>query len=175
MPGSKKIIFLVAALAVAGGVSWFFLAGSDTEDSSGYNRIPLPDLFFQDYEGQEIKLADFRGRPVVVNTWASWCPFCVDEMPDFASVQEEMGDQVAFIFINRAETLEVAKKSSDRAGVTERAVLLLDTNDSFYKFIGGFSMPETVFADKEGFIVQHKRGPMPLEEIRRRTKEVLEE
>ncbi len=173
MLGSKKIIFPAAVLIIAAGLGWFFLAGNDTEAPGGDNRIPLPDLFFRDYEGQEIKLADFRGRPMVVNTWASWCPFCVEELPVFASAQEEIGDQITFVLINRAETLQAAQRFSGQVGVTGRLVLLLDPADSFYKSIGGFSMPETIFVDKEGFIIQHKRGPMPLEEIRRRIKEAF--
>lgn len=171
MLGAKKIIFPAAVLIIAAGLGWFFLGWNDTEAPAGDNRVPLPDLAFRDYEGQEIKLADFRGRPTVVNTWASWCPFCIDEMPDFVSVQEKMGEEVAFIFINRAETPQAAQRFSSQVGATGRLVLLLDPADSFYKSIGGFSMPETVFVNKEGFIIQHKRGPMSFEEIRRRTKD----
>lgn len=132
-----------------------------------------PEFRLKDYQGREVSLSDFRGRPVVVNSWAAWCPFCVAEMPDFAALQEEFEDKIAVILVNRAEPLETAKKFSDEVGVTGRIVLLLDPGDSFYRAIGGFSMPETIFVDENGMIKDHKRGPMSLEEMRRRTEQAF--
>ncbi len=157
------------ALAVAGGLAALFLVGRGTVDvGSRQEGTPVPNLAFADYEGRRVALADFRGKPAVINTWASWCPFCVDEISDFAALQEEFGDKMAVILINRAESSETAKKFSDQIGVTGRITLLLDPSDSFYRAIGGFSMPETILVDENGFIKDHKRGPMSLEEMRRR-------
>lgn len=128
----------------------------------------LPDFSFQDYEGNSVSRSQLIGQPLVLNAWASWCPFCVEELPDFARAQEEFGDRVRIIAINRAESLGTAKKFSDRVDVTGRLTLLLDPEDSFYQSIGGFSMPETIFVDATGNIVFHKRGPMPIEEIRQK-------
>ena len=132
-----------------------------------------PEFNLKDYEGRDIKLSDFRGRPVVVNSWAAWCPFCVRELPDFAKLQEEFGEKIVVVAIDRAEILEKARGFSDQYGVTGKIVLLLDPADSFYQSIGGFSMPETIFVDKDGFIKDHKRGPMELEEMRRRTQQAF--
>lgn len=130
-------------------------------------------LTLTDYGGKKIALADFKGKPLVVNAWASWCPFCRQELPDFATVQKELGDKVVFIAVDRGESLAVAKQYSDARGVTNSIVFLLDPGDSFYQAIGGFSMPETVFVDKNGNIVDHKRGPMDVNEIRQRTEKIL--
>jgi thiol-disulfide isomerase/thioredoxin len=53
-------------------------------------RVELPDL---NAIGRRVRLADFRGRPTVVNFWASWCPFCVAEMPAFERVHRQHGTQ----------------------------------------------------------------------------------
>ena len=119
-------------------------------------------------------MSDFRGKAVVVNAWASWCPFCAEELVDFAALQEEFGDKIAVIAIDRAEPLETTKNFSDKNGVTDKMIFLLDPGDSFYQSIGGFSMPETIFVDKDGLIRDHKRGPMKLEEMRRRTETILQ-
>lgn len=132
-----------------------------------------PDFSLKDYNGKTVKLADFSGRPLVLNSWAAWCPFCREELPDFAAVQKELGDKVVIIAIDRAESLEVAKGYSDEQGTTNDMIFLLDPSDSFYQSIGGFSMPETIFVDKEGFIRDHKRGPMKVEEIRARITKIL--
>lgn len=133
-----------------------------------------PDFSLQNYEGQVITRASFAGRPLVINSWAAWCPFCVKEMPDFAAIQEEFKDKIVVVAIDRAESLETAKKFSDETGVTGRIILLLDPNDSWYQAVGGFSMPETIFINSEGIVVDHKRGPMELDEMRTRVKNAFQ-
>ncbi len=143
-------------------------------DGGGSSALRLaPDFSLQDYRGNTVTLTQFRGRPVVVNSWAAWCPFCREELKDFATVQKEFGDRVVIIAIDRAEPLQTAKKYTDELGVTDDLVFLLDPQDSFYQSIGGFSMPETIFVDEGGNIVFHKRGPMRIEEIRERIRQAF--
>ncbi|MBI2051382.1 TlpA family protein disulfide reductase [Candidatus Roizmanbacteria bacterium] len=133
----------------------------------------VPDLTLTDYGGKKVRLSDFRGKPLIINSWAAWCPFCRDELPDFSEIQKELGDRVVIIAVDRAESRDVAKKYTDELGVTGDFVFLLDPQDSFYKAIGGFSMPETIFATKDGKVVDHKRGVMEKEEIKARAKKIL--
>ncbi len=77
------------------------------------------------------------------------------------------------IAINRAESAGVAKKYTDQQGTSNNLVFLVDSADSFYQSIGGFSMPETIFVDKNGNIVDHKRGPMDINEIRQKISKIL--
>ncbi|QQG45128.1 MAG: TlpA family protein disulfide reductase [Candidatus Sungiibacteriota bacterium] len=169
---TKNIIFLVVVILAAAGLAGLFLVqrGVINPPSPQTNKA-APEFSFNDYNGKEVKLSDFRGKPILVNAWAAWCPFCREELSDFAKVKEEFGGKFEVIAIDRAEPLEVAKRYSDQLGVTEKFVFLLDPADSFYQSIGGFSMPETIFVDKDGKTVFHKRGPMKQEEIRRRIQE----
>lgn len=144
-----------------------------SQSQAGPNE-QVPNLSFTDYNGRTVALADFRGKPLVVNAWASWCPFCRKELPDFAAAQKEFGDKVVIIAVDRAEPLGTAKKYSDGLGVTNNLVLLLDPNDSLYQAIGGFSMPETIFVDKNGNIREHKRGPIDLGEMRQKINALLQ-
>lgn len=132
-----------------------------------------PAFSLKDYAGTTVSLADFAGKPLVINSWASWCPFCRAELPDLAAVQKEVGGAVAFLAIDRAESRDQAKRYSDALGLSSGLIFLLDPTDSFYQSIGGFSMPETIFVDKAGIIRDHKRGPMAASEIRRRLKMIL--
>lgn len=127
----------------------------------------------QDYNGTMVKPSDFTGKALVINSWAAWCPFCKKELQDFAALQKEFRDNVVIIAIDRAEPLEVAKRYSDELGVMNELVFLLDPEDSFYQSIGGFSMPETIFVDAQGFIRAHKRGPMELDEMRQKIQSIL--
>lgn len=169
---------MIKILLILGGVIALIFLGSLTylnpnNTAPTAELVKAPDFSLKDYSGETVSSTDFKGKPMVVNSWAAWCPFCVEELVDFARAQEAFDDRVAIIAIDRAESLETAKDFSDKYGVTGRMTLLLDPSDSFYKSIGGFSMPETIFVSSEGNIVYHKRGPMRLDEIRRRIQEML--
>lgn len=159
-------VFIIAVLAGA-----ILLSGQGAEkgefSQKEIRRAQAPEFRFEDYNGKKVSLADFRGRNVIVNSWAAWCPFCVEELKDFAKLQEEFSESIAIIGIDRAESLDTAKSYTDGVGATEKLILLLDPSDSFYRSIGGFSMPETIFVNGEGEIVFHKHGPMKLEEMRK--------
>jgi len=133
----------------------------------------LAGLSFVDYGGNKVGLEQFSGKPLVINAWAVWCPFCREELADFAELQREFGDQVVVIAIDRKESLKKAKGFTDGIGITDDLLFLLDSKDSFYKSIGGFSMPETLFINSEGEIVVHKRGFMALDEMRDHTNKII--
>ncbi len=175
-------ILIGAVIVIAGGV--YLLGGGSVsegtlsgESSAGApERVAssderLPALALKEYEGSEVNLAGFSGKAMIVNSWAAWCPFCRQELPDFAELQKEFPG-LAVIAINRAESLSTAKRYSDELKVTGRLMLLLDPGDTFYKAIGGFTMPETLFVDKQGIVVFHKRGPLLLSEMRQKVAEL---
>jgi len=182
-----KITWVISIVAV--GVIGFFIifsggngipsdtpsgTSSDTPGSTpDRSASKMLGLSFKDYDGNIVSLADYPGKSLVINSWAVWCPFCVKELGEFAEIQKELGDSIVFIAIGRAEPLSVAKPFTDDLGVTDDLVFLLDPSDSFYKSIGGFSMPETIFVDKDGNTRFHKRGPMDADEIRSRVSDAF--
>jgi thiol-disulfide isomerase/thioredoxin len=169
----KKLLIFIGIIAVA-IVAWQGFTNLKTSEISGLAEPQkAPDFNLRDYKGKPVTLSDFVGKSLVINSWAAWCPFCVQELPDFAIAQKEFGDKITIIAINRAESLKVAREYTDNLGVTDQLIFLLDPEDSFYRSIGGFSMPETIFVDKNGNIIQHKRGPLNLEEIRERIKNLV--
>lgn len=163
----QKILFLFAVLLLAGAGCGASIDKSKINSQVGTaNLKSAPNFELQDYNGNTVRLSDFANKPLIINSWAAWCPFCKKELVDFASVKKEFGDKIQIIAIDRAESLSRAKKYSDELGVTDDLIFLLDSKDSFYKSIGGFSMPETIFVNSNGDIEFHKRGPMEVEEIR---------
>ena len=150
---SKIIIPSVIALVVIVGGIFFLQSSSSTSEvggassggaPSGEREVPtqqvsendlVPDLTLQEFTGNDVSLRDFQGKPIVVNSWAAWCPFCVDELPDFAEVQKEFGDEIVIIAIDRAESLALAKSYTDELGVTEASLFVLDPKDTFYRAI----------------------------------------
>jgi len=178
-------LLISVGIIIAAAIGWLIISGAgqhqnmtpvgntvtQTKPASPTERAP--NFSLKDYDGKTVSLVDFAGKPLVINSWAAWCPFCREELPDFVTVQKEFEGKAVFIAIDRGESLSVAKKYTDELGVTASLVLLLDPTDSFYSAIGGFSMPETIFIDKEGIIRDHKRGPMDIPEIRERTLKIL--
>lgn len=173
-------LIALATLIIVAGVWWFGQQKSTVvserkgAESPAVSGEQVPDFSLVDYEGKTVNAANFSGKPLVINSWAVWCPFCVKELPDFATIQKEFGDRVVIIAVDRSESRDVAKEFTDRIGVTDDLTFLLDPNDSFYQWIGGFSMPETLFVKADGTIHFHKRGPMMVEEIRQRTQEIVQ-
>ncbi|MDA2922450.1 TlpA family protein disulfide reductase [Patescibacteria group bacterium AH-259-L07] len=167
----KYIIFIVIGTAIIIGAIVGFAGKEGTTDQLPSPKAP--DFSLEDYNGNIVTLADFSGKLLVINSWAVWCPFCVKELQDFAKLQQEFGNTITIIAIDRAEPLNLQKQYTDDLGVTNILVFLLDPQDSFYRSIGGFSMPETIFVDSDSTIVFHKRGPMSLEEMRQKVKDVF--
>lgn len=168
-----KKIALTAILIGAALIGGFVFFNKDEEPKIESATDKAPDFRLKNYEGSEVVLADFVGKNIILNSWAVWCPFCVEELKDFVKLEKELGDKITIVAIDRAESLTTAKGYTDDLGVTEELVFLLDPGDSFYRSIGGFSMPETLFVDGSGNILLHKRGPMKLDEMRENAKQLF--
>lgn len=164
---NKKVFFPASVLILAAGLVWFLWLNQERDDSQADQKEMFWDVAFKDYAGREVKLSSFEGRPVIVSAWASWCYFCAGQMSRFSALQTEMENRAVFVLINRAESLEKAKQFSERAGTSGDTVLLLDHEDAFYKAIGGFAMPETIFLNKAGVMLHHRRGLINTETIKR--------
>lgn len=157
------IIFVFVAVLVlvfVGGAAYFFMQKNSEESITRESGLVL-----LSYEGEKVKLSEFKQKAVVVHSWASWCPYCSDELRHLSNIKEIYGDSVAVVAINRAEPQAVAKEFSDSLGLPDGIVYLLDPEDAFYKQIEGYAMPETIIIDERGDTVYHQRGPITFKEI----------
>lgn len=82
----KWLYGLIALLALAGGIVAQRWTGSDPAP------VPLPEPVLRDLGGSIRTLAEWRGKVVVLNFWATWCPPCRDEIPEFVRLQQELGE-----------------------------------------------------------------------------------
>jgi thiol-disulfide isomerase/thioredoxin len=96
-----------------------------------------------------VNLSEFRGRPVVLNFFASWCPPCTAELPTLAAAQRRVGDRVAFVGIDVSDTTSSAIDLVKRSGVAYPV-----GTDPDYKVSNGLyhlrGLPSTVFVDANG-------------------------
>lgn len=170
MRKKKTLVVAIAVLALLGAALFFYMNKQPPPVSA---EKALPEVRLNSLDGTEISLASLRGKPILVNLWATWCSLCGDELSDFGTLQEAYGDKLAVVIINRGESAEVVRQFS-LGNNLENLSFLMDSKGSFYDAIGGFSMPETLFVNTEGKIVAHKRGPMSLEEMKRRVEDVFD-
>jgi thiol-disulfide isomerase/thioredoxin len=108
-----------------------------------------------------------------VYSWASWCPYCEQGFKDLTAIQGEYGSAIHIVAINRAEPKGDAQQFTDRLPLSPGITYLLDQNDTFYKAIGGFAMPEILFINWHGDIVAHQRGPMTFDALRAEVQSLL--
>jgi cytochrome c biogenesis protein CcmG, thiol:disulfide interchange protein DsbE len=131
------------------------------------DRAPLPqrpiDGFGED--AAAVDLAEYRGTPLVVNFWASWCAPCVREMPDFQAFSDQVGDRVPLLGVNVQDAPANARAFVEELGITYD--LASDPRGELYAEVRGFGMPTTLFVDDAGTIVYRHTGPLDAEDLRR--------
>ena len=123
-------------------------------------------------DGATIDLADLRGRPVVVNFWASWCIPCRDEAPLLRAAQERYAPQgVAFIGVVYQDSAASAQAFVDRYGIAYPS--LLDPDGRTALDYGVYGIPETYFIAADGTIRAKQIGPLDAESLERQIAEAL--
>ncbi len=150
------LVALIAALLA--GVGTALLTGDDGDDGAreGEGRLTaaeeVPDIALPRLgSDDEISLADYRGQPVIVNFWGSWCTPCVEEMPDLQAVHESLGDQVAFVGVNVNDSVEAATRMVARTGVTYD--LVRDVDGELGRALDVTTFPTTFLIDADGTVV----------------------
>ncbi|MGZ6793129.1 MAG: peroxiredoxin family protein [Mycobacteriales bacterium] len=154
------VVAAVTAVLVVVGVTAFrgsSSAGASTDPAS----FALPRL---DGSGQ-VRLADFRGRPTVVNFFASWCTACDAELPAFAQRARELKGKVDFVGVDSLETgdkhLLVRRYHLDRAFAALASDVGGSKRDGLHAALGGGNrMPLTAFFDESGALVHVERSAL---------------
>lgn len=118
----------------------------------------LPDLTLRSVEAQDVALTSFRGKPVVVNLWATWCPPCLREMPVLQQAQAERPD-VHFVFVNQGEKATRVRDYLAARRMTLKNVLL-DEGQALGAGTGNRALPTTFFYDAQGRLVDARVGEL---------------
>lgn len=151
------ICALVAVIAaLLAGFATSRLTADDGDDPEGRGTLTaaeeLPDIALPRFDGSELRTSDFRGQPLVINFWASWCTPCIDEMPAFQAVHESLGDTVAFLGVNSRDSVDTARQMIETTGVTYE--LARDVDGELARALDVASLPVTVLVLPDGTIVE---------------------
>lgn len=142
-----KLVVFMTLFLVLGSVA---RATSDKK-FSGQKGDRAPNFLLKDLRGNKVKLSDFRGKHVILNFWATWCPPCVDEMPSYQKLAVEY-PEIVILAINFDEDEQTVRKF-----VTERLLtitVLLDKGGKIKNSYGVIGFPEAFMIYPDGKLAE---------------------
>ena len=143
-----------------GGVATAPTAPEEPAGETEAKANPAPDFTMYDLDGNAHKLSDFRGKPVILNFWASWCGPCKAEMPDFEEAYKTHGGDIQFLIVNltdgSSETVESASDYIASQGYTFPVYYDADLEGAAAYSI--YAIPVTYFIDAEGAVRAFNEG-----------------
>ncbi|MCL2224682.1 MAG: TlpA family protein disulfide reductase [Defluviitaleaceae bacterium] len=169
---NKKISTVLAIIVFAAllGAAFFaynalyesaYIPESTAETIAEHHGLPLAaDFAMEDAYGNEVRLSDFRGQPVVLNFWTTWCPSCVRETPHFENLYQEQGDEIKILKVNligsRGETRESVDAFMYAGGYT--LPLYFDTEREGARAYNITTIPATFFITADGYLATTIHG-----------------
>ncbi|MCR4286072.1 MAG: TlpA family protein disulfide reductase [Candidatus Kaiserbacteria bacterium] len=173
-----KIVVILSSIVLLFAVGTFLLVSPYSPFTGLQNDLksiePSLESSYLDLDGNPVFLSSMKGKSLIVNSWASWMPFSKDELVLLNELKVKYGDSIQILAINRMEDRELVKSYLDIYSIEKNITFLIDPTDNFYRAIGGYAMPETVFYTSDGTLSTHKRGVLTAEELETYTKNILE-
>ena len=152
----RRLALLVGAIALAAGAAgaYFSLSKSPAKGDAVFAAEapkPMPELRFEDSAGRPKSLADFRGKVVLLNVWATWCAPCREEMPALDRLQAQLGSpsfEVVALSVDQ-QGPEIARKFLTETGVKSLAFYIDRSAQAAFK-VNAPGLPATLLVDREG-------------------------
>jgi peroxiredoxin len=157
-------LLLVALLVV--GAGWIWANRAPTAETRTGDALPpapavghpAPDFTLTTLTGETFTLSELRGKPVVLNFWATWCPPCRAELPELEAAAERHDGEIVIAGVNQAEATDQVREFAEAMDLG--FVIPLDVDAQVSREYGARSLPTTFFIDREGIIRQIQIGPV---------------
>ena len=130
-----------------------------------------PDFTAELIDGSTITLSDLKGKPVIINFWATWCGPCVREMPAFERLKEDFGDEIGIIAVNCGDDADTVKDFASENSYT--FPIALDESYEVTMLYPTNSIPYTVVVDANGKITHISAGAADADTMYEKYKEAL--
>jgi thiol-disulfide isomerase/thioredoxin len=161
--GLTRRLVLAGSLATAAGAAYADgrppLAGQMKKFTLHPSPRPAPEASFKTKEGEPAKLADFKGRVLLVNYWATWCSPCVAEMPSLDRLEANLGgpDFAVLPIASDRAGLRVVEPFYEKTGL-KKLPIYLDQDMKFTRSSGVRGLPTTLLIDRAGREVGRMEG-----------------
>ena len=132
-------------------------APAETQEAEP-ERHTAPDFTMLDKDGNEVTLASFFGKPIILNFWASWCGPCKMEMPELQKFYEKYGEEIHFLLVSVDDDVDAAKTFIADSGYS--FPVYFDTTSAGAYTYGASSIPLTYFIDADGNLTAYYMGAM---------------
>jgi len=154
----KKILVVILTLMLVSGL---VVAGcSPTPAQSANVGDPAPNFQLQNLDGEPVALSNLKGKAVLLNFWATWCPPCRREMPYIQEIYDEWPEEwLVVLAINIGESASKVEEFMQRYGLS--FPVLLDTKEKVAQGYNIRHIPTTFFIDKDGIIRMKIIGAFP--------------
>ena len=165
---SKRTVIIIAAaltLAIILGVIIYAISTAFVSE----------DFTVYDIAGRRVNLSDFKGKPIIVNFWATWCKYCVLEMPTFEDMYGRYGDDISFLMVNATfdgETREKAIEFYADGGYS--FPIYFDSDSDATSTYAVDAYPITFFFDARGKLLKTHTGMITEEELDEEIRKMLE-
>ncbi len=139
------------------------LSSGDTQQTAKVGE-PAPDFTLRTPDGESVSLSDYRGKTVLVNFWATWCPPCKTEMPDMEQLYQKYKDQgLEIIAVDQQEPASAVQAFFEEMGLTFQPVI--DSTGEIFNLYRVVALPTSYFIDENGVVQFHHRGMMTAEQM----------
>jgi thiol-disulfide isomerase/thioredoxin len=181
IPLRTLITLTCIALVCVGSVSVALLVREGANQRAEEERIVtdlervFPLTMYQTLEGRDFDIASLAGKPLVVTSWASWCPDCPTTLAHLSAIKSTYRDDIQIIAINRKEPSDTIDAYRAAFPLPNNLTYIADSTDSFFINLHGYSMPEVVFYRADGSLLEHLRGTQSRESLEASVESLLAE
>ncbi|ADC89030.1 Redoxin domain protein [Thermocrinis albus DSM 14484] len=156
----RRELVPIALAAILLGMILFFAFQHEKEDKQGVSvqtgNIQLPDMVFRTLDGREVRLSQYRGKVVLLNFWASWCPPCREEMPIFEQVYNRYKDKgFEILAVNMDDSEESMKRFLEK---NKLSFTILRPTGDLEKELRLMGLPTSYLIDRNGKVVKMHLG-----------------
>jgi peroxiredoxin len=159
---ARYAVWIVAAVALAVAfwvLAPFFSSSTRTAGPAGLAGSVAPVFILRDDRGGAVSLSDYRGRVVLMNLWASWCPPCRAEMPDLQRLANAYSTAgIAIVGVNEGESPQRARAFAESLGI--RFPIWVDQSQRYGRTYAALGLPTTVIVDRRGVVVRGFDGAL---------------
>jgi peroxiredoxin len=165
MPRTRQDWIILTLVVTLLGSVWVGMTRVKPGQVNPSGRPPSPDIGYTapDFTlltpgGEELSLSDFRGKPVLLNFWATWCPPCRAEIPALEQASRQLEGRAVILGVDVQESPGTVQAFMEEAGITYAVVIDPDAVVAHTYRIRAY--PTTYFIDPRGVIVELYNGPM---------------